>query len=200
MSHDITKVITLVENDIKAFQSPMETEMNKSIKHFEGELIKIRTGRAHTSLVDSIPVSIYSQPPVAMKGVAAIAAPEANLITIQPWDSSTIPDIEKAIAASSIGISPVNDGKIIRLRVPQMSSQRRDELVKLLGKKAEECKIAMRNTRKDFNNLIRDGKAKKTISENFYNRLLDVLQNVTDAFTKRVDQMAKKKEEELHTI
>ncbi|MCX5924972.1 MAG: ribosome recycling factor [Candidatus Dependentiae bacterium] len=200
MSHDITKSITLVENDIKAFQSPMEVEMQKAIKHFEGELIKIRTGRAHTSLVDSIPVSIYGQPPVAMKGVAAIAAPEANLITIQPWDSSTIADIEKALAASSIGISPVNDGKIIRLRVPQMSSQRRDELVKLLGKKTEECKIAMRNTRKDFNNLIRDGKTKKTISENFYTRLLDVLQNVTDAFTKRVDQMGKKKEEELHTI
>lgn len=200
MSHDISKTVTLVENDIKSFQTPMDAEMQKSIKHFEGELIKIRTGRAHTSLVEHILVSIYNQPPVVLKNIAALSAPESNLITIQPWDTTTIGDIEKALATSSIGITPVNDGKIIRLRLPQMSTQRRDELVKLLGKKAEECKVAMRNTRKDFNNLIRDGKAKKTISENFYNRLLDVLQQVTDTFTKRVDQMAKKKEEELHSV
>jgi len=200
MSHDITKTVTLIENDVKSFQNPMEVEMNKSIKHFEGELIKIRTGRAHSSLVEDIPVSIYGQPAIALRGIAAIAVPESNLITIQPWDSNTIPDIEKAITASSVGINPVNDGRIIRLRLPQMSNQRRDELIKVLGKKAEECKVTMRNTRKDFNNLIRDSKTKKTISENFYNRLLDVLQKVTDIFTKKVDDMVKKKEEELRTI
>lgn len=199
MSHDISK-ITLVENDIKAFQTPMETEMQKSLKHFDGELIKIRTGRAHTSLVDSIMVSTYGQTPAPLKNIAAIAAPESHLITIQPWDVGVIGDIEKALNASSIGIVPANDGKLIRLRLPQMSTQRRDELVKVLGKKAEECKVAMRNTRKDFNNLIRDAKTKKTISENFYNRLLDVLQDVTDTFCKRVDQAVKKKEDELRTI
>src|SRR5204863_4361658 len=108
----------------------------------------------------------------ALKGMAALAAPEANLITIQPWDSHTIGDIEKAINASSLGINPVNDGKLIRLRLPQMSSQRRDELGKILGKKAEEAKVAIRNVRKDFNNLIRDAKAEKTVSENFYTRLV----------------------------
>lgn len=200
MSHDLSKTIILIENDIKAFQTPMEAEMQKALKHLDGELAKIRTGRAHTSLVDAIPVSIYGQPPVALKGVAAIVAPESNLITIQPWDASTIGDIEKALAASSIGISPVNDGKVIRLRLPQMSSQRRDELVKTLGKKAEECKIAMRNTRKDFKELIQNAKTKKTISENFFNRLLDVMQNVTDSFTKKVDVVAKKKEDELRSV
>lgn len=199
MSHDISK-ITLIENDVKSFQTPMESEMQKSLKHFDGELIKIRTGRAHTSLVEGLLVSTYGQPPAPLKNIAALAAPESHLITIQPWDIGVIGDIEKAITSSSLGISPVNDGKIIRLRLPQMSSQRRDELVKVLGKKAEDCKIAMRNTRKDFNNLIRDAKAKKTISENFYNRLLDVLQDVTDTFGKRVDQAVKKKEEELRSI
>jgi ribosome recycling factor len=194
------KEINIIENDIKSFQTPMESEAQKSIVHFEGELAKIRTGRAHTSLVEHIPVSVYGQAPIALKGVAALAAPESNLITIQPWDASTIVDIEKAIAAAGIGITPVNDGKIIRLRLPHMSSERREELIKLLGKKLEECKVAVRNVRKDFNNFIKDAKTKKTISENFYSRLLDVLQNVTDNFTKKADQLAKKKEDELRAV
>ncbi len=190
----------IIENDPKSLQVPMEAEMHKAIKHFEGELIKIRTGRAHTNLVESIPVSIYGQPPTALKSMAALAAPEANLITIQPWDSHTIADIEKAINASSLGINPVNDGKSIRLRLPQMSSQRRDELGKILGKKAEETKVAIRNIRKDFNNIIRDAKTKKTVSENFYTRLVDLLQKITDNFSELIDKMVKKKEEELHSI
>jgi ribosome recycling factor len=192
--------ITVIENDIKSFQTPMENETQKAIKHLEGELAKIRTGRAHTSLVESILVSVYGQAPIALKGVAALAAPESNLITIQPWDAGTIAEIEKAIIASSIGINPANDGKVIRLRLPHMSSERREELIKILGKKNEECKVAIRNVRKEFNNVIRDAKAKKTISENFYNRLLDVLQNVTDNFSKKSDLLAKKKEDELRAV
>jgi len=190
----------IIENDPKSLQIPMETEMHKAIKHFEGELIKIRTGRAHTNLVENIPVSIYGQPATALKSMAALAAPEANLITIQPWDSHTIGDIEKAINASSLGINPVNDGKLIRLRLPQMSSQRRDELAKILGKKAEETKVAIRNVRKDFNNIIRDAKTAKTVSENFYTRLVDLLQKITDNFSDLIDKMVKKKEEELKSI
>ena len=192
--------ITFIENDIKSFQEPMEKEMQKSIKHFEGELIKIRTGRAHISLVDMLPVSVHGQPKVILKGLASISAPEPRLITIQPWDASAIADIEKAIEESDIGIKPVNDGKLIRLRLPEMSSQRRDELIKILGKKAEDTKIAIRNVRKEFHNAMRDAKTKKTISENFFNRLSDVLQQVTDKFTSLVDQMSKKKEQDLTTV
>jgi ribosome recycling factor len=194
------KEINIIENDVKSFQAPMESEAQKAIVHFEGELAKIRTGRAHTSLVENIPVSVYGQAPIGLKGVAALTAPESNLITIQPWDASTIVDIEKAITASGIGITPVNDGKVIRLRLPHMSSERREELIKLLGKKNEECKVAVRNVRKDFNNFIKEAKAKKTISENFYSRLLDVLQTVTDNFTKKSDLLAKKKEDELRAV
>jgi ribosome recycling factor len=192
--------ITLVENDIKGFQHPMEIEMGKAIKHLEGELIKIRTGRAHTSLVEDLPVSAYGQMPVPLKNLAVLAAPDARLITIQPWDKNLIGDIERAIKASDIGLTPLNDGDIIRLRLPEMSSTRRDELIKILGKKVEECRVAIRNIRKDFNNLIRDAKKDKVISENFFNRLTDVLQKVTDTFIDKADQLATKKEKEISTV
>ena len=192
--------IILIENDIKSFQNPMEAEMDSPLKHFERELIKIRTGRAHTSMIEDIPVSCYGQDAVPLKGLGAVAAPDARLLTIQPWDSSVISDIEKAIAASGIGITPANDGKVIRLRLPEMSSDRREELVKLLHKKLEDCKVAIRNVRKDFKNLITDAKKDKKISENFHNRLADVLQEITDAFIAKAEVLSKKKEVELATV
>jgi len=192
--------LQLTENDEKSFTSTMNQEMHKPIKHFEGELIKIRTGRAHTSIIEDIPVSAYGQPPMPLKNLAALGAPDVRLLTIQPWDINTINDIETAIQNSDLGISPTNDGAVIRLVLPEMSTNRRDELAKILGKKLEECKITIRNVRKDFNNLIRDAKKDSTISENFYNRLCDCLKKVTDSFIETADQMAKKKETELKTI
>lgn len=191
------KDIILVENDIKSFQNPMNAEMEKALKHLDGELVKIRTGRAHTSMVEDIPVTVYGQKPQALKGIAAIAAPDIRLITIQPWDPSVLADIEKAIMTSDVGIKPVNDGKLIRLVLPEPSGSRREELQKILGKKVEECKIALRNVRKDFHNLIRDAKKDKKISENFFNRLSDTLEDITQKFVEKSDQLGKKKEEEL---
>lgn len=192
--------IQLVENDSKEFEKLMHDDMQKAIKHFEGELIKIRTGRAHTSLVEDIQVSCYGGAPMSLKSVAVIAAPDVRLITIQPWDASTIPDIERAILESDVGITPASDGKIVRLSLPEMSSERRDELLKILGKKLEECKIAVRNVRKDFNNLVRDSKKDKTISENFANRLADVVDKITGKFIASADELAKKKEKEVTTF
>jgi ribosome recycling factor len=192
--------IVLVENDIKSFQKPMEAEMDSPLKHFERELVKIRTGRAHTSMIEDIPVICYGQDAVPLKGLGAITAPDSRLLTIQPWDSSTIYDIEKAITASGFGVTPANDGKVIRLRLPEMSSERRDELIKVLHKKLEECKVSIRNVRKDFKNLITDAKKDKKISENFHNRLADVLQEITDQFIAKVEGIAKKKETELTTV
>jgi ribosome recycling factor len=192
--------IILVENDIKSFQKPMEAEMDHPFRHFERELAKIRTGRAHTSMIEDILVSCYGQDAVPLKGLGAVSAPDARLLTVQPWDSSVIPDIEKAIVASGIGITPANDGKVIRLRLPEMSSERREDLIKLLHKKLEECKIAVRNVRKDFKNLITDAKKDKKISENFHNRLADVLQEITDAFIAKAEDLAKKKETELASV
>jgi len=198
MSHVIAYVI--VENDQKGFQNAMEAEMLKPIKHFEGELIKIRTGRAHTSLVEEIPVAIYGQASMPLKNVAALTAPEPRLIVVQPWDTSVINEIEKAITNSDLGISPINDGKIIRIQLPEISTSRRDDLVKILGKKLEESRVSIRNIRKDFNNLMRDAKKDKKISENFFNRLEDVLQQVTDKYIKTVDQKAEKKEVDIKTV
>lgn len=189
--------ITLVENDPKSFKTGMETEMNKAIKHFEGELIKIRTGRAHTSLIDDIPVSCYGSNPMPLKQVASVSAPEPRLLVVQPWDTNVIADIEKAILTSDVGLTPINDGKLIRLTLPEMSTNRRDELVKILHKKLEECRIAIRNVRRDFNNLIRDGKKDKVISENFFSRLSDLLQEITDKFIAQAEQLAAKKEKEI---
>lgn len=192
--------LQLVENDVNGFQKPMEAEMSKTIKHFEGELVKIRTNRAHTSLVEAIEVAAYGQAPMPLKTLAVLSAPDARLISVQPWDTSIIPDIEKAITASDVGVNPRNDGKVVYLQLPEMSSDRRDELVKVLGKKEEETKVTLRNIRKDFNNIIRDAKKNKDISENFQNRLEDVLQKVTDTFVKKADEMADKKKKEITTV
>jgi ribosome recycling factor len=192
--------IILVENDIKSFQNPMEAEMKNPLGHFERELIKIRTGRAHTSMIEDIPVSVYGQDPVPLKGLGVVSAPDARLLTVQPWDASIIIDIEKAIAASGLGVAPANDGKIIRFRLPEMSSDRREELIKMLHKKLEDCRVTIRNIRKDFKNIVTDAKKDKKISENFHNRLVDVLQEITDSYIAKAETMAKKKEQELATV
>ena len=192
--------IKIIENDIKSFQTPMETEMQKVIKYFDGELIKIRTGRAHTSLVEDLPVMSYTGSPMPLKAMAVLSAPEARLIIIQPWDATTIESIEKAITTSDLGLTPANDGKIIRLALPEMSSTRRDELVKILHKKANEAKERVRDVRKDFNNALRDAKKDKKISENFFSRLEDTLQKVTDKFTTQLDQSMQKKEKEIKSV
>jgi len=192
--------LTLVENDSKAFEKAMQDEMSKAMKHFEGELLKIRTGRAHTSLVEDVQVSCYGAAPMPLKNLASITAPESRLIIIQPWDAGIIADIERAIRASELGVSPLNDGAIIRIQLPEMSSTRREELIKILGKKVEESRVAIRNVRKDFNNIIRDAKKDKIISENFVSRLSDLLEKITGSFIDKVEQLAKKKEQDIHTV
>jgi ribosome recycling factor len=192
--------LVLTENDAKAFEKAMHDEMGKAVKHFEGELIKIRTGRAHTSLIEDIYVSCYGAAPMPLKTIASLAAPESRLLTIQPWDAGIISDIERAIRSSDLGVSPINDGALIRIQLPEMSTTRREELSKILGKKAEECRVAIRNVRKDFHNLVRDGKKDKVISENFFNRLSDILEKITGTYIDKIDQIAYKKEQDIRTV
>ncbi len=192
--------LVLEENNTTSFQKAMEAEADKSLKHFEKELLKVRTGRAHTSLVEDILVSCYGQSALPLKSFAALTAPEPRLLTIQPWDPVNIPDIEKAILSSDLGLTPINDGKLIRIQLPEMSSARREELLKVLNKKLEECKIGIRNVRKDFNNLMRDAKKDKKISENFFNRLSDLLQTITDKFCGKADELAEKKKKDIMTV
>jgi ribosome recycling factor len=192
-------MIKLEEGNPNEFNSAIKTEMESVIKHFERELAAIRTGRASTSLVEDIKVEVYGQF-MPMKEVATISAPDARLITIQPWDKSNISEIEKAIQTSDIGINPANDGNIIRLQLPMMSSDRREEMVKQLGKKTEENRIRVRNIRKEFHNLIRDSEKKHDVSEDFSKKLSDLLQKGTDSFIAQINEMQKRKEADLKLV
>lgn len=192
--------LKLTDSNIKEFEQVVSSEMDKAVKHFERELITIRTGRAHPALVEGIKFTCYGDSVMSIKEAASITIPEPRLIVIQPWDQGTIQDIEKALSASDVGLTPVIDGNIIRIRLPEMSTSRRDELVKILGKKTEESRISVRNVRKDFHNLIRDSEKNKSISEDHSRRLSDSLQKLTDKFILSIDQMAQKKENEIKII
>lgn len=192
--------LRLTDQNQKEFEKKIHEEMDKGIKHFERELITIRTGRAHPALVEDVQVTCYGSTPMRIKEIASIATPEARMITITPWDKAVLGDIEKAILQSDLGVTPVNDGTIVRITLPEMSSQRREELAKILNKKLEEARIAIRNVRKEFHNLIRDSKKDKHISEDHERRLNDVLQKITDDFISKVDAMAERKKTEIITV
>ena len=190
--------ITLTEGATAPFEKATKEEMTKSIKHFEHELVSLRTGRAHPSMVEDLKVSCYGgETEMPLKGLASITTPEGRLIVIQPWDATVVPDIERAIKESDVGVTPQNDGNLIRVLLPEMSSARREELKKVLGKKLEECRVSIRSVRKHYQNLIRDTQKAKEISEDFAKRLGDVLQKATDAFIKQAESASAKKEADL---
>lgn len=190
--------VTLRENETNPFESAVDSAMDLGIKHFERELVTIRTGRAHTSMIEDIKVFCYGEgTPMPLKSLASLSAPEARLLIIQPWDKSVMPAIEKAIMTSEVGLTPLNDGNVIRLQLPEITSSRRDELKKILHKKLEECRVAIRQARKDFHNLVRDAEKEKKISEDFSKRLVELLQKRTDHFVSLAEQKSQKKESEL---
>lgn len=188
--------IIFSEGDTKSFESILRESMQAPIKHFEIELATIRTGRATVSLIENIKAECYGQL-MSLKELATLSAPDARLLTIQPWDKSIIQNIEKAIQASDLGVNPLNDGELIRLQFPMISSERREELIKTLGKKTEECRISIRNVRKNAHNQLRDAEKNKLISEDFAMKLNQSLQKVTDEFIKQADDIHKRKEAEL---
>lgn len=187
-----------ITNEIspKSFELAVNPEMDKAIDHLTKELVKIRTGRAHTSMVEDIKIECYGST-MKLKEVGSITAPEASLIVIQPWDKSVIKEVEKGILTSDLGVTPANDGDVIRIQLPQISQGRRDELCKVLGKKLEECRMAVRNVRKEFQNSVRDSEKKRNISEDLAKNLLGVLQNCTDKYIVKAEEFAGKKEAEL---
>lgn len=183
----------------KPFEKAIEVEMDSHIKHLEKELLKLRTGRAHTSLIEDIKVNCYGSM-MSLKDTAALSAPDVQLLVIQPWDKTIMPEIEKAITTSDLGLTPLNDGTVIRLQIPKMSSSRRDDLTKVLGKKVEECKISIRNVRKDVHNAIRDAEKGKKVSEDWSKRLQDLLQKITDKMVDLAETLGKKKEDEIKSL
>ncbi len=183
----------------KQFEEAVATEMDKTVKFFEKELLKIRTGRAHPSLLEDIKVLAYGNM-TPLKQLAAVSAPEPSLLVVQPWDKSIMSDVEKALSTSDLGVTPLNDGNVIRIQLPRMSTQRREELVKGLHKKLEESKVALRTTRKDFHTLIRDAEKSKKISEDYSKRIQDSLQKTTDKMIEIAEGLSRKKEDEIKTV
>lgn len=193
-------VLSFVEGaPTKQFESTVNGEMQKALTHFEKELSKLRTGRAHSSMVEDIRVSAYGTL-MPLKELAAISAPEPQSLVIQAWDKGLLSEIERSISLSDLGVAPINDGNIIRIVMPKMSAARRDEISKVLSKRLEECRIAARSTRKDIHNLIRAAEKDKKISEDYSKRLQTLLQKLTDSAVETAEQQAQRKEHEIKAL
>jgi ribosome recycling factor len=181
---------------IQETQKDAEDRMAKAIEALRRELATIRTGRANPSLVDHLKVDYYGTP-TPLKQLATVSVPEARLLTIQPWDKGSLGAIEKAIQKSDLGLTPNNDGSIIRLAIPQLTEDRRKELVKLVHKKVEEGRVAIRNIRRDAHSMLRELLHAKDISEDQERNAQEDLQKVTDRFIADADTVGQEKEQEL---
>ena len=168
--------------DIKVYEDKME----KTLSNLQEEYVSIRAGRANPHILDKIQVDYYGTPS-SLQSVANISVPEARMIQIQPWEASLIKDIEKAILASDIGLTPANDGKVIRLVFPELTEDRRKELVKDVKKKGENAKVAVRNVRRDANDTIKKENKANEISEDEQKQLEDKIQKLTDKFVAKID-------------
>ena len=177
----------------------LEGRMQKSIDVFEQNLSEIRAGRANPAILNRISVEYYGvQTPINQ--VAGISVPEARTIVIQPWDASVLKAIEKAILASDIGLNPNNDGKVIRLNFPELTEERRKELVKDIRKIAEEARVSIRSIRRDGMDAVKDEQKKSLITEDQKADLEDKIQKLTDKYVAEIDSMLEKKEKEIMSI
>lgn len=176
-----------------------EEKMESSAAAADRELGSIRTGRASVSLLDRIYVESYDQR-MPLKQVATVSVPDARTVVVQPWDKSIIKDVERAIYQSGLGLTPTNDGNIIRIHIPPLTEERRQELVKLVKKLAEEGKVAVRRVRGDANKALKSAEKNGEISEDDAQRLMEKIQELTDNYIKRVDALLEAKEEEILEI
>lgn len=177
---------------------PYEEKMQKSYDFLVNDLAAIRAGRANPHVLDKIKVNYYGTP-TPIQQVGNITVPEARVLQIAPWEKSLIKDIEKAIMASDVGITPSNDGSLIRLVFPELTEERRKELVKDIKKRGEENKVAIRNTRRDGNDALKK-LAKTEVSEDEIKELEEKLQKLTDKFIKDVDKLVEEKSKEILTV
>ena len=181
---------------IESVYRDSKDNMGKVIEALKKELKRVRTGRASLSLLDGIKVDYYGTL-TPLNQIATLAAPESRLITIQPWDTTVIKEIEKAVLKSDLGLTPSSDGKIIRIAIPPLTEQRRKELVKVVHKISEEYKVSVRNLRRDANELIKDIKKDGKISEDDAFKSQEKIQKITDEHIKLVDECYKEKEKEI---
>ena len=179
--------------------SDMNKKMDKAVDALVRELGSLRTGRASLAILDSIRVDYYGNP-TSLDQVAALSVPEPRLIVIQPWDVSQIQAIEKGIMASDIGLNPSNDGKVIRIAIPQLTEERRKEIVKLARRYAEDSKVSIRNVRRDANEEVKKQEKNKELSQDDLKKTLGDIQQATDGVIKKVDSILAAKEIEIMEV
>jgi len=177
----------------------LHSQMQVTVDSFKRDLAKIRTGRANPSLLDTVRVSYYgSETP--LNKLATVSAPDVQLLVVQPYDLGVIGQIDKAIRSADLGLSPINDGKILRVPIPALTEERRKEFVKLLWKEAEKHKVSCRNHRRDANDLLKELHDEKEITDDDMHKAQDLVQKATDETTKKIDEIGKAKEQELLAV
>jgi len=184
---------------MQAVIKEVEAKMQGALDALGREFAGVRTGRASTGLLEGIRVDYYGTP-TPVPQVASLSVPDPKTLLIQPWDASLLPAIEKAIMKSDLGLTPANDGKVIRLVMPPLNEERRKQLAKAVGKLAEDVRVAIRNIRHDANKKLKSMEKDKKISEDDGHRGQDQIQKITDKFIQRVDELLKKKEQEILTF
>lgn len=176
-----------------------KANMEKALQNLIGELKKVRTGRAQVSMLDGIKVNYYGTP-TPLNQVSALSTPDARSFLISPWETSILKEIEQSIVKSDLGMSPMNDGKVIRLKVPELTEERRKDLVKGIKKICEDARVAVRMVRRDANDSLKNLLKDKAISEDDNKRQQEEVQKLTDDYIKKIDQLATDKEKELMTV
>ena len=184
---------------IKDIHSAHEDKMKRALEVLRREYGSLRAGRATPSLLDKVMVDYYGSP-TPVNQVANISVPEPRMIVIQPWEKPMLSAIDKAIQKSDLGLMPNSDGVVIRLTIPQLTQERRTEIVKVIHKKAEECRVAIRNLRRDANESIKKVEKEKTVSEDEAKKAQDDIQKLTDKYIKEIDQIMAGKEKEIMEV
>jgi len=185
-----------MQNEVK---KRMTEKMDKAIESLKKDLAAMRTGRASLSIFDHVMVDYFGTP-TPINHVATLSVPESRLITIQPWDPKVIADIERAIQKSDLGLNPSNDGKIIRITIPQLTEERRKQIVKQVHKRGEEAKVSLRNIRRTANDEIKKIEKEEHVSEDETKRSIDETQKITDGYIKNVDEVLSHKEAEVMEV
>lgn len=184
---------------IEPIKNNSKKAMDKAMEVLQQHLGKVRTGRANISMLDSIRVNYYGTP-TPLNQVGSVSCPDAKSFLIAPWESSLLKEIESSIVKSDIGMTPINDGKVVRLKLPDLTEERRKDLAKQVGKIAEEARVAIRLVRRDSNEVLKKALKEKQISEDEEKKGLADVQKMTDDFIKKIDQIGAEKEKELLTL
>lgn len=184
---------------VEDIKKEFKTECNKAIQKLKDDMGKVRTGRANASILDKVMVEYYGAS-TPLNQLAQVNTPEARLITVQPYDKSLTPEIEKAIMSSDLGLNPATEGNLIRLPIPPLTEERRKDLVKMVKKTAEEAKVSVRNHRRDANEALKKAQKSKEISEDESKKAMEEVQKMTDQSIKEIDDILESKEKDILTI